>query len=269
MRPSCQSIHPAVSAAAQTPTAPFASPECGRLAARASDARPGRTTAAPLGPTRCIRCIGTTSTAYELPIGPRSTIVAIAMRQSQQCRCQATVTVGTSGRFAVLQAHSTLHPCVRSALSDCATGDQGTVSMVRIRPLTPRVKVWIAVVGGRGTRRLSRRRGALRSGGRRWWEFVAGVLEGATEELEYHWRCSVTTWRTGFAVFELRGGVEEGAAAEGGLTNLGVTSLPMAGRGRGPAGLRLLCGARGNLVARTAQLGNDEIELAGEMDEGR
>jgi len=38
----------------------------------------------PLGPTRCIRCIGTTSAAHELPIGPRSTIVAIAMRQREQ-----------------------------------------------------------------------------------------------------------------------------------------------------------------------------------------
>src|SRR5829696_3362351 len=44
----------------------------------------GRTTKAPLGPTRCIRCIGTTSAAHELPIGPRSTIVAIATRQTGQ-----------------------------------------------------------------------------------------------------------------------------------------------------------------------------------------
>jgi hypothetical protein len=45
----------------------------------------GRTTEVPLRPTRCIRCIGTTSAAHELPIGPRSTIVAIAMRHEEQC----------------------------------------------------------------------------------------------------------------------------------------------------------------------------------------
>jgi hypothetical protein len=50
----------------------------------------GRTTEAPLGPTRCIRCIGTTSAAHELPIGPRSTIVAIAMRQRQQRRADCS-----------------------------------------------------------------------------------------------------------------------------------------------------------------------------------
>ena len=40
-----------------------------------SDEQPKR-----LGPTRCIRCIGTTSAAHELPIRPRSTIFAIALR---------------------------------------------------------------------------------------------------------------------------------------------------------------------------------------------
>src|SRR5262249_23048220 len=44
------------------------------------------TTRAPLGPTRSIRCIGTTSAANVLLIGPRSTIVAIAMRQEQEPR---------------------------------------------------------------------------------------------------------------------------------------------------------------------------------------
>src|SRR3954471_11677977 len=35
------------------------------------------------GPARCIRCIGTRSAAHELAIGPRSTIVAIAMRHHE------------------------------------------------------------------------------------------------------------------------------------------------------------------------------------------
>jgi hypothetical protein len=37
-----------------------------------------------LGGSVCIRCIGTTSAADELPIGPRSTIVAIAMRHREK-----------------------------------------------------------------------------------------------------------------------------------------------------------------------------------------
>jgi hypothetical protein len=40
----------------------------------------GRTTEALLDPTRCVRCIGTTSTAHKPPIKLRSTIVAIALR---------------------------------------------------------------------------------------------------------------------------------------------------------------------------------------------
>ena len=51
---------------------------------------------------RCIRCIGTTSAAHELPIGPRSTIVAIAMRHDQQ-RAGEMVASLSCCNFAVAQ----------------------------------------------------------------------------------------------------------------------------------------------------------------------
>jgi hypothetical protein len=59
---------------------------CDCLSCPARDARCGRPREAPLGPTDCIRCIGTTQAARELPIGGCSSTVAIAMRHEEQRR---------------------------------------------------------------------------------------------------------------------------------------------------------------------------------------
>src|SRR5829696_8915550 len=66
--------------------------------------RLGRTTEAPLGPTRCTRYIGT-SAAHKLPIGPRSTIVAIAMKQKRVRWADSSWTTRGSRRTARTTAH--------------------------------------------------------------------------------------------------------------------------------------------------------------------
>ena len=72
-------------------------------------------------------------------------------------------------------------------------------------------------------------------------------------------------------VFELRGGVEEGAAAEGGVANLGGDVAADGADEVAPVQrFGLLRGARGDVVVRTAQVGDDQIDLAGEVSvEGR
>ena len=103
-------------------------------------------------------------------------------------------------------------------------------------------------------------------------KFVAGVLEGAPKQLVV----PLAVLGDDLAdrvlrVFELRGGVEEGAAAEVGLANLGGDVVADGADEVAPLQrFGLLRGARGNLVVRTAQVGNDEIGLAGEVPvEGR
>jgi hypothetical protein len=98
-------------------------------------------------------------------------------------------------------------------------------------------------------------------------KLVAGVFEGSTEEL-------VTPLAVlgdhqadrAPRVFELRDGVEEGAAAEGGLENPEVTSSPTARTRSRPCIVSACSVARAaNVVVRTVQVGDDQVDLAGEV----
>ena len=98
-------------------------------------------------------------------------------------------------------------------------------------------------------------------------KFVAGVLERATEELVV----PLAVLGDDLAdrvlrVFELRGGVEERTAAEAGLANLGGDVVADGPDEVAPLQLfGLLRGARSNVIVHTAQVGNGEIDLAGEV----
>ena len=67
-------------------------------------------------------------------------------------------------------------------------------------------------------------------------------------------------------VFELRDGVEEGAAAEGGLEDPGGDVVTDSADKVAPLQRFYLLRARAaNMVVRTVQVGDDQVELAGEV----
>ena len=86
-------------------------------------------------PAVCIRCMGMTSAAHELPIGPRSTIIAIAMRQrehssGQDDRLDRGGRCGSEAEFRYCLEAAAAPPrgAAHSALSDCRLGVSRSVS---------------------------------------------------------------------------------------------------------------------------------------------
>jgi hypothetical protein len=100
---------------------------------------------------------------------------------------------------------------------------QGKVSIVRIRRSTPRANVRMAVVGvSRYAALIAPSRSVTKVTGGVGGKLVAGVFEGSTEELVIPLAVLGDDQADrALRVFELRDGVEEGAAAEGGLEDPG------------------------------------------------
>ena len=98
-------------------------------------------------------------------------------------------------------------------------------------------------------------------------KLVAGVFEGSTEELVIPLAVLGDDQADrALRVFELRDGVEEGAAAEGGREDpAGDVVTDSADKVAPLQRFCLLRGARGNMVVRTVQVGDDQVDLAGEV----
>jgi hypothetical protein len=114
---------------------------------------------------------------------------------------------------------------------------QGKASIVRIRRSTPWANVRMA----------------------------AGVFEGSTEKLVVPLAVLGDDQADrALRVFELRDGLEEGAAAEGGLEDPGGDVVTDSAYKVAPLQrFCLLRGARGNMVVRTVQVGDDQVDLPG------
>jgi hypothetical protein len=145
---------------------------------------------------------------------------------------------------------------------------QGKVSIVRIRRSTPRANVRMAVVGvSRYAALIAPSRSVTKVTGGVGGKLVAGVFEGSTEELVIPLAVLGDDQADrALRVFELRDGVEEGAAAEGGLEDPGGDVVTDSADKVAPLHVSACSVARAaHMVVRTVQVGDDQVDLAGEV----